>query len=49
VATARCHIEVAGRKVCSADLLFAFMPNETFPADWRDEVLERYLSEQAKG
>jgi hypothetical protein len=25
------------------------MPNETFPADWRDEVLERYLSEQAKG
>jgi len=49
VATARCHVEVGGRKVCSSDLLFAFMPNETFPADWRDEVLERYLSEQAKG
>lgn len=49
VATARCHVEVGGRKVCSADLLFAFMPNETFPADWRDEVLERYLSGQAKG
>jgi 3-hydroxyacyl-[acyl-carrier-protein] dehydratase len=49
VATARCHVEVAGRKVCSADLLFAFLPNEMFPADWRDEVLERYLSEQTKG
>ena len=49
VATARCHVEVGGRKVCSSDLLFAFMPNETFPADWRDEVLERYLSEQATG
>ena len=49
VATARCHVEVAGRKVCSADLLFAFMPAETFSADWRDEVLERFLSEQAKG
>ena len=49
VATARCHVEVGGRKVCSSDLLFAFMPNETFPADWLDEVLERYLSEQAKG
>ena len=43
VATARCHVEVAGRKVCSADLLFAFMPTDTFSADWRDEVLERYL------
>jgi len=49
VATARCHVEVSGRKVCSADLLFAFMPTESFSADWRDEVLERYLSEQTKG
>lgn len=49
VATARCHVEVAGRKVCSADLLFAFMPRDSFNADWRDEVLERYLAEQAHG
>jgi 3-hydroxyacyl-[acyl-carrier-protein] dehydratase len=49
VATARCHVEVTGRKVCSAELLFAFMPPDTFRADWRDDVLEDYLSEQARG
>jgi 3-hydroxyacyl-[acyl-carrier-protein] dehydratase len=46
VATARCHVEVAGTKVCSAELLFAFMPREMFSADWRDEVLEQYLAHQ---
>jgi 3-hydroxyacyl-[acyl-carrier-protein] dehydratase len=47
VATTRCHVEVGGRKVCSADLMFAFMPRDAFKQDWRDEVLERYLSEHA--
>src|SRR5262245_39415058 len=28
VATARCHVEVTGRRVCSAELLFAFMPKD---------------------
>jgi len=46
VATARCHIEVAGRKVCSAELLFAFVPADRF-APVRDEVLERFMAEQA--
>jgi 3-hydroxyacyl-[acyl-carrier-protein] dehydratase len=47
VATARCHIEVGGRKVCSAELLFAFVPADRF-AQVRDEVLERFLTEQAE-
>lgn len=29
-ATARCHIEVGGKKVCSADLMFAFLPRDHF-------------------
>ena len=29
-ATARCHIEVGGKKVCSADLMFAFLPSDCF-------------------
>lgn len=45
VATARCHVEVAGRKVCSAELMFAFLPRDRFAADWRDEVLEAYLNQ----
>jgi 3-hydroxyacyl-[acyl-carrier-protein] dehydratase len=44
VATARCHIELDGRTVCSAELLFAFAPRELFAADWRDEVLEAFLA-----
>jgi|SRR5688572_20560651 len=44
VATARCHVEVAGRKVCSAELLFAFAGQQTFGTDWRDDVLEDYLA-----
>jgi 3-hydroxyacyl-[acyl-carrier-protein] dehydratase len=44
VATARCHIEVAGRKVCSADLMFAFVPFDTLAPGLRDEVLERFLA-----
>jgi 3-hydroxyacyl-[acyl-carrier-protein] dehydratase len=45
VATARCHIEVAGRKVCSAELMFAFVPADKFAADLRDEVLDSFLAE----
>lgn len=42
-ATARCHVEVAGKKVCSADLLFAFLPTDRFAPGHRDEVLMTYL------
>jgi 3-hydroxyacyl-[acyl-carrier-protein] dehydratase len=47
VATARCHIEVGGRRVCSAELLFAFVPSDRFEPV-RDEVLERFLTEQSR-
>lgn len=41
-AAAACFIEVGGRKVCSAELFFAFTPYERFAAGYRDEVLEAY-------
>lgn len=43
IATARCSAEVAGRQICSAQLLFSFKPLAEFAADYRDEVLERFL------
>jgi len=43
-ATARGHIEVGGRKVCSAELLFAFTPVDRFAPGYRDEVLDAYLA-----
>lgn len=42
-AVARCHAMVDGRKVCSAELLFSFMPKEKFAPDYHDAVLERWL------
>jgi len=44
-AVARCHAEVGGRKVCSAEMLFSFLPRERFAAGYRDELLERWLKE----
>jgi 3-hydroxyacyl-[acyl-carrier-protein] dehydratase len=49
VATARCQASVAGRKICSAELLFAFKPFDQFAPDYRDEVLESFLLERAHG
>jgi 3-hydroxyacyl-[acyl-carrier-protein] dehydratase len=45
-ARAQTHAEVEGRKMCSAELLFAFAPLATFAADYRDEVLETWLAAQ---
>ena len=45
-ATAACQAEVAGRPVCSAELMFTFLPTSTFAADLRDESLERFLSKR---
>jgi 3-hydroxyacyl-[acyl-carrier-protein] dehydratase len=42
-ATANCHVDVEGRKACSAELLFTFVAADRFAADYRDEVLDRYL------
>ncbi len=41
-ATANCFIEVSGKKVCSAELFFAFAPHSQFASGYRDEVLEAY-------
>lgn len=43
-ATAKCHIDVAGRQICSAEMLFSFVPHDRFALGYRDEVLERYRS-----
>ncbi len=42
-AVARCHAEVDGRKVCSAELLFSFLPADQFAPDYRDDLLQRWL------
>jgi 3-hydroxyacyl-[acyl-carrier-protein] dehydratase len=42
-AVARSHIEVKGKKVCSAELMFAFVPHERFAVDYVDEVLTAYF------
>jgi 3-hydroxyacyl-[acyl-carrier-protein] dehydratase len=42
-ATAKCHAEVDGRKVCSAELLFSFRPIAEFSPDYRDRVLEEFM------
>jgi 3-hydroxyacyl-[acyl-carrier-protein] dehydratase len=43
VATANCYVEVATKKVATAELLFSFVPLESFAKDYVDEVLESYL------
>lgn len=43
-ATAKCFVEVGGKRVCSADLFFVFVPHEQFAPEYVDEVLESYLS-----
>lgn len=43
-ATAICHVLVDNRKVADADLLLSFLPLATLAADFRDEILESYLS-----
>ena len=42
-ATAKCFLEVDGRKVSSAELFFVFAPYEQFGGRHRDEVLASYL------
>jgi hypothetical protein len=44
-ATFNCHIEIGTKKVCSAELLFAFLPYDKLVAGYVDEVLESYLAE----
>jgi 3-hydroxyacyl-[acyl-carrier-protein] dehydratase len=43
-ATASCKIEIEGKKICSAELFFSFVPMDQFVEGYRDEVLESFLS-----
>ena len=43
-ATAKCHVEVGGKKASSAEMFFVFVPMEKFAPGYVDEVLESYLS-----
>jgi 3-hydroxyacyl-[acyl-carrier-protein] dehydratase len=45
-AVAKCHADVDGRRVCSAELMFVFVAATEFAADYRDEVLEAFLAGQ---
>ena len=44
LASADTYAEVDGKKVCSAQLLFAFKPVVDFAPDYRDDVLEAFLA-----
>ncbi len=48
-ATAKCFVEVDGRKVCSSDLFFVFAPRDHFSPDYVDVVLESYLAKHGAG
>lgn len=43
IATASCRVEVDGERMADADLLYSFLPQDRLAADYRDEVLERFL------
>lgn len=43
-ATAECRIEVNGRLAAESSLLFSFVPRDRFAVEWRDEVLDRFMT-----
>ena len=43
-ATAVCSVEVSGSRVCTAEFLFSFLPQEKFAPGYRDEILESFLA-----
>lgn len=45
-AIADTYIKVDERKVCSAELMFSFMPLEKFAPDLKDPVLDAYLEQR---
>jgi 3-hydroxyacyl-[acyl-carrier-protein] dehydratase len=46
IATAQCYIEVNGERKCSAEIRASFVPRGQLGADYRDEVLEEFLTRQ---
>jgi 3-hydroxyacyl-[acyl-carrier-protein] dehydratase len=49
VATAKCHIDVAGKRMASAELMFAFAPHSLFAVSQRDDLLDAFLSQGDRG
>jgi 3-hydroxyacyl-[acyl-carrier-protein] dehydratase len=47
-AIARCTASVQQKKVCSAELLFSFLPAAQFATNYHDQLLEDWLQEHAK-
>ena len=47
-ATAETWIEVLDIKVCSAELMFSFMPFDTFASDYKDTVLADFLKNRSR-
>ena|SRR3972149_8498432 len=43
-ATANCRVEVNNQTVCKAELFFSFVLMKDFSPDYRDDVLESFLS-----
>lgn len=43
-ATAECQLEVAGKSVAQAKLMFTFMPLERFAPEFKDAQLEAFLA-----
>ena len=48
-ATAKCHVVNGDKKVAQSDLLFSFVPLDSFVSGYRDDVLEDYLISQETG
>ncbi|MPZ18411.1 MAG: 3-hydroxyacyl-[acyl-carrier-protein] dehydratase FabZ [Luteitalea sp.] len=48
-ATATCRVAVEERDVAEAELFFSFVARTALAADYRDEVLERYLLRRNTG
>jgi 3-hydroxyacyl-[acyl-carrier-protein] dehydratase len=46
LAIAKCYGEVGGRRVCSAELMFVFLPPNELSAEFRDDVLETFMLRQ---
>ena len=47
-ATADCSVDVRGVRVCTASLLFSFLPIDKFAPGYRDEVLESFLASRER-
>ena len=48
-ATAICHVEVENKKIADAELLFCFVPLETFGARYQDAILTEFLTHNPTG